>query len=116
MSTVRNEIATQPADVRAVFQLAWPVMVSMLSYTTMSVIDTLYIARLGTDELAAIGLAMVAVFTSQSFGVGLMAGVRVMCAQFTGAGAAVAGFAGLEPAVRYLLRKSPGLYQFPIYR
>jgi MATE family multidrug resistance protein len=86
MLTERNEIAVQPADVRAVFRLAWPVMVSMLSYTTMSVVDTLYIARLGTDQLAAIGLAMVAVFTSQSFGVGLMAGVRVMSAQFTGAG------------------------------
>ncbi len=86
MSMAINEIATQPADVRAVFKLAWPVMVSMLSYTTMSVVDTLYISRLGTDQLAAIGLAMVAVFTSQSFGVGLMAGVRILCSQFTGAG------------------------------
>lgn len=86
MTPTKKPTALPSADVRSVLQLAWPIMVSMLSYTTMSVVDTLFIAQLGTEQLAAIGLAMVAVFTSQSFGVGLMTGVRIMCAQFTGAG------------------------------
>ena len=42
-------------SVAAVFNLAWPVMVSMLSYTAMSVIDTLFVSRLGTSPLAAVG-------------------------------------------------------------
>ena len=46
-------------SVRAVFDLAWPVMVSMLSYTLMSVVDTLFVSRLGTNPLAAVGLAVV---------------------------------------------------------
>ena len=72
-------------SVRAVFDLAWPVMVSMLSYTTMSVVDTLFVSRLGTDPLAAVGLASILVFFSQSFGAGLMSGVRVLISQATGA-------------------------------
>jgi len=72
-------------SVRAVFNLAWPVMVSMLSYTAMSVVDTLFVSRLGTEPLAAVGLAGILVFFSQSFGAGLMGGVRVLVSQSTGA-------------------------------
>jgi len=72
-------------SVRAVFALAWPVMVSMLSYTMMSVVDTLFVSRLGTDPLAAVGLASILVFFTQSFGAGLLSGVRVLISQATGA-------------------------------
>jgi MATE family multidrug resistance protein len=81
--------STQPeigVGVADVFKLAWPVMVSMLSFTLMSVVDTLFVARLGTAPLAAVGFASTLVFTSQSFGGGLMAGLRVVVAQLHGAG------------------------------
>jgi len=81
-----NHIAVSGTSVRDVFKLAWPVMVSMLSYTAMGVVDTLFVARLGTEALAAVGFAATLVFTSQSFGAGLMAGVRILVAQGTGAG------------------------------
>ncbi len=110
-------------SVRAVFDLAWPVMVSMLSYTTMSVVDTLFVSRLGTDPLAAVGLASILVFFSQSFGAGLMSGVRVLISQATGAkehkmakrfawqglwmalplGLAMAGLSLLPPSIFHLL-------------
>ena len=80
------EAQSEDTSVRAVFELAWPVMVSMLSYTLMSVVDTLWVARLGMAPLAAVGLAAVMGFFSQSFGAGLMGGVRVLVAQATGAG------------------------------
>lgn len=90
-------------SVRAVFDLAWPVMVSMLSYTLMSVVDTLFVSRLGTNPLAAVGLAAVLVFFTQSFGAGLMGGVRILVAQSTGADqhaqAARFGWQGLWIAV-----------------
>ena len=72
-------------SVAAVYRLAWPVMVSMLSYTAMSAIDTLFVSRLGTAPLAAVGLAAIVVFFTQSFGAGLMGGVRVLVSQATGA-------------------------------
>ena len=81
-----NRADKNKTSVRAVFDLAWPVMVSMLSYTFMSVVDTVFVSRLGTDPLAAVGLASILVFFSQSFGAGLMGGVRVLVAQTTGAG------------------------------
>ena len=80
-----NAAEKQETSVRAIFELAWPIMISMLSYTAMSVIDTLFVARLGTDPLAAVGLAAVLVFFTQSFGAGLMSGVRVLVSQSTGA-------------------------------
>jgi MATE family multidrug resistance protein len=52
----------------------------------MSLVDTLYIARLGTAQLAAIGIAAVLVFSVQSFCGGLIGGARILTAQWTGAG------------------------------
>ena len=80
-----NAAETRETSVRAIFDLAWPIMISMLSYTAMSVIDTLFVSRLGTDPLAAVGLAAVLVFFTQSFGAGLMSGTRVLVSQCTGA-------------------------------
>ncbi|NOY25954.1 MAG: MATE family efflux transporter [Oligoflexia bacterium] len=70
---------------REVHHLAWPVMISMLSQTAMSVADTLFVARLGTAPLAGIGLGSVASFVVLSAGFGLTAGLRVLVAQATGA-------------------------------
>ena len=85
MTTTTPQTEQRETSVGAVFRLAWPVMVSMLSYTAMSVIDTLFVSRLGTDPLAAVGLAAIVVFFTQSFGAGLMGGVRVLVSQATGA-------------------------------
>ena len=41
--------------IREVLDLSWPIMVSMLSYTVMGVVDTLFVGRLGTAPLAAVG-------------------------------------------------------------
>lgn len=73
-------------DLRVVFGLSWPIMVSMLAYTAMSVIDTAFVARLGTAPVAGIGLAIPIVFLFQCFGIGLLIGAKVAIAQRTGAG------------------------------
>ena len=78
-----NEQDKRETSVAAVFNLAWPVMVSMLSYTAMSVIDTLFVSRLGTSPLAAVGLAEIVVFFTKSLGAGLMGGVRLLVSQST---------------------------------
>ena len=69
-----------------VIDLAWPITVSMLSFTAMGVADTLFVSRLGTEPLAAVGLAVSTTFLILAFGMGLMGGVKVAVAQRTGAG------------------------------
>ena len=83
-----HEAGRLPAriGVGAVFGLAWPIMVSMLSRTAMTTADTLYVGRLGTAHLAAIGLAGVAAWAGIAFGMGLLGGVNVTVAHRTGAG------------------------------
>jgi len=68
-----------------VVHLAWPIVVSMLSYTAMSVADTLFVSQLGTAQLASIGLALSMHFTLHSFGDGILTGLKVAVAQRTGA-------------------------------
>ncbi len=79
---------TLPARVgpREVLGLAWPVIVSMLSFTLMAAADAVFVGWLGTASLAAIGIASTALFLVRSFGVGLLSGVRIVVAQRVGAG------------------------------
>ena len=68
-----------------VIDLAWPITISMLSFTAMGVADTLFVSRLGTEPLAAVGMAVSTTFLILAFGMGLMGGVKVAVAQSTGA-------------------------------
>ena len=68
-----------------VMSLAWPIVVSMLSYTFMSLADTVFVAQLGTTEVAAVGLAATATFTLICFGMGLLNAVKVIASQAWGA-------------------------------
>jgi len=60
-------------------------MVSMLSYTAMTVADSIYVGHLGTTPLAAIGISTSLIFTGTAFGMGLLSGMRVAVAKSTGA-------------------------------
>ncbi len=71
--------------VRAVLALSWPICVSMLSYTAMTVADSIFVGRLGTAPLAALGLAASAIHAGTAFGHGLIGGMRVHVARSTGA-------------------------------
>jgi MATE family multidrug resistance protein len=72
--------------VREVHTLAWPILVSMLSYTAMGVVDTLFVGQLGKGPLAAVGMGAVTLFTVHAFGNGLLGGLKVAVAQSMGAG------------------------------
>lgn len=76
----------EPMSIRKVLDLAWPILVGMLSYTAMGILDTLMVAGLGTSAVAAAGLATTISFVALSFGHGLLRGVKVVVAQRTGAG------------------------------
>lgn len=70
---------------REVLDLAWPIIVSMLSYTAMTAVNAIWVAKLGMSEVAALGLAAIAVFILQGFGGGVLAGVKITVATATGA-------------------------------
>ncbi len=77
--------STLGSDLRQVLRLAWPVMLSMLSYSFMAAADAIFVGRLGTIPLAAIGLAVTTVFLFIGLPMGLLRGIRVATAQAIGA-------------------------------
>src|SRR6478752_3964607 len=42
---------------RELLRLAWPITISMVSFSTMTLASTAFVARVGADELAGVGLA-----------------------------------------------------------
>ncbi len=85
MTALRNRLDRRDVGMTDVFALAWPILISMLSYTVMSVADTLFVGQLGTTELAGVGLATTAAFMVMAFAMGLLRGVKVNVAHRTGA-------------------------------
>jgi len=67
-------------------RLGWPIAVSTLSYSLMTVVDTLFVGRLGASALAGVGLGGVISFTLLCFGVGLLRSLKVVISQACGAG------------------------------
>ncbi|MFZ5476503.1 MAG: MATE family efflux transporter [Myxococcota bacterium] len=78
--------SVEEMSARRVLKLAWPVMLSMLSYSVMSAADAVFVGRLGTAPLAAIGLSVTTVWLFLAMPHGLVRGLRVATAQATGAG------------------------------
>ncbi|HET7545073.1 MAG TPA: MATE family efflux transporter [Polyangiaceae bacterium] len=71
---------------RELVSLAWPITISTLSFTVMTVVDTAFVGRLGPAALAGVGLAGIALFTLVCFGFGLLRAVKVLVSQGVGAG------------------------------
>lgn len=71
--------------VRAVLEVSWPICISMLAYTAMTVVNSIFVGHLGTGPLAAIGLSAALVHATTAFGHGLIGGMRVCVARTTGA-------------------------------
>ncbi len=71
---------------RELCRLAWPICISMLSYSAMTVADTLFVGAIGPDALAGVGLAGALAFALLCFGIGLLRGIKVVVSQAVGAG------------------------------
>jgi len=66
--------------------LAWPIAVSTLSYSVMTVVDTLLVGHIGRAELAGVGLGGISAFVLLCFSFGLLQGAKVLVSQAIGAG------------------------------
>lgn len=70
---------------RALLRLAWPITVSMVSFSAMTLASTAFVAQIGADELAGVGLAGVVGFALVCFGIGLLRGAKTLVSQAVGA-------------------------------
>jgi MATE family multidrug resistance protein len=71
---------------RTLLRLAWPIAISMVSYSTMTLASTAFVAHVGSDELAGVGLAGVVGFSLVCFGIGMLRGAKTLVSQAIGAG------------------------------
>ena len=72
--------------VRPLLTLTWPIAVSMLSYSLMTFVDTIFVGRKGAAAIAAVGLGGLASFTLLTFATGLLRAGKVLIAHAHGAG------------------------------
>jgi MATE family multidrug resistance protein len=87
-STLDPRLTASPVPVRAVLHVAWPIIVSMLSFSAMNFVHALWLAPLGTAHLSASGLGGVLLWAIQAFAQGLLGGLKVLVSQSVGEGAA----------------------------
>lgn len=66
--------------------LAWPVIISSTVMTMGPIIDTIWIGRLGSVQMAGVGVATIIVMLVNSLVMGLFTGLRALVARFYGAG------------------------------
>ncbi|MBV9850059.1 MAG: MATE family efflux transporter [Armatimonadetes bacterium] len=70
---------------RAVWMLAWPSVLTMLLQTVNSFTDRFFVGHLGSDALAAVGVAGQLMFLLFSVGMSVSVGTTALVARFTGA-------------------------------
>jgi multidrug resistance protein, MATE family len=85
MST-RTHLSWQNRPFTEVIRLAWPIAVSLLSFSTMTAVDTLFIGHLGPSALAGVALGSTITFTLLCFGMGLLRSTHITISQAVGAG------------------------------
>jgi MATE family multidrug resistance protein len=84
-SPVSSSLTWAERPGRELVRLAWPITVSMVSFATMTLTSTAFVAQLGADELAGVGLAGVVGFALVCFGIGLLRGAKTLVSQAVGA-------------------------------
>jgi multidrug resistance protein, MATE family len=77
---------TQPSPIREVWSIAWPVVLTMMSYTVMQFVDALMVSRVDAISVAAQGNGSVWSFTIISFLFGIVTMVNTFVSQNIGAG------------------------------
>ncbi|HEY2901510.1 MAG TPA: MATE family efflux transporter [Polyangia bacterium] len=81
---------------KELLRIAWPITVSMLSYSAMTLVDTILIGHVGRAQLAGVGLGGIVGFGLLCFSIGLLRGANTLVSQAVGAGrrAAVPAYQG----------------------
>jgi MATE family multidrug resistance protein len=81
-----RELKWEQEPLAELLRLAWPITVSTLSYSVMTLVDTLLVGHLGPAQLAGVGLGGTAAFGLLCFSFGLLRGGKTLVSQSVGAG------------------------------
>jgi MATE family multidrug resistance protein len=87
-AALQRQSDTRRGSVPEVFDLAYPVVLTQMATTLMSVVDSAMVGRLGATELASVGFAGVWMWTCFSLFLGTASGVQTFVSQADGAGEA----------------------------
>ncbi|MGC4063213.1 MAG: MATE family efflux transporter [Polyangiaceae bacterium] len=71
---------------KELLRLTWPIALSMLSYSLMTAVDTLFVGRFGAEAISSVGFGGLVSFTLLTFAMGLSRGGKVIVAHAMGAG------------------------------
>jgi len=84
----KSELAKMSQEnlMKAVFVLAWPVIIEMLMHSSVGIADTAMVGRLGAASIAAIGLGNQLVMFIATVFAAVRTGATVLVARLTGAG------------------------------
>jgi MATE family multidrug resistance protein len=86
VSLPADDPSSEETSLRYMLRLAWPMVVTNISFTIMQFVDTRMVAELGTAELAAILPATIMSFIPSSFALGVMSSVNTFVSQCLGRG------------------------------
>lgn len=85
MNTVPNHILFGNLT-KNILKFAWPIIIALLLQTSFNIVDTIFIGRLGIDELAAVSLSFPIDYFMISLILGLAVGITSLIARKIGAG------------------------------
>lgn len=74
------------AETRRILALAWPVMLTSLNWTLLSVTDIIVVGLTGTDQVAAFGASRALTFVTIVAGLAWLSGILVAVSRAEGAG------------------------------
>ncbi len=74
------------AESRRIFALAWPIILTHMNWSLMSLIDVMIVGRVSTEELAALGAGRIVNWIFIVTGMSALTGILVYASQADGAG------------------------------
>ena len=80
-----NNLVWESRPWREIVRLSWPITISTLSYSLMTLVDTLLVGHLGAAQLAGVGLGGTVAFALLCFPFGILRGVKTLVSQAVGA-------------------------------
>lgn len=85
MENSQPELSWAEAPLGELLRLSWPITVSTISYSVMTLVDTLLVGHLGAAQLAGVGLGGTLAFALLCFAIGLLRGAKTLVSQAVGA-------------------------------
>lgn len=82
--TGKRQLILDGSMKKAIFVLALPLMLDNLIHTLYNLADTFWVGKIGTNELAAMGLVSPFIFLIISLGIGMNVAGTAMISQYTG--------------------------------